>query len=110
MPTYDYRCDNCGHELEVFQSMSAAPLRKCPECGRQKLKRLIGTGAGVIFKGGGFWQTDYPSESYKKGADAEKPKPAETKSESKSETKTEKKTDKKTEKKTDKKAAPKKPE
>lgn len=101
MPTYDYRCDNCGHELEVFQSMSASPLRKCPECGRQKLKRLIGTGAGVIFKGGGFWQTDYPSDSYKKGAEAEKPKPAESKSDSKADKKTETKAETKTEKKAD---------
>ncbi|QNN23900.1 zinc ribbon domain-containing protein [Planctomycetales bacterium ZRK34] len=94
MPTYDYRCDNCGHELEVFQSMSASPLRKCPECGRLKLKRLIGTGAGVIFKGGGFWETDYRSDSYKKDAEAEK-KPAESKSDKKTETKSEKKTEKK---------------
>ncbi len=71
MPTYDYVCQACHHEMEAFQSMTAKPLRKCPECGRQKLKRLIGTGAGVIFKGSGFYETDYRSESYKKGEKAE---------------------------------------
>ena len=71
MPTYEYRCDACGHELEEFQSMSAKPLKKCPECGRNKLVRLIGTGAGIIFKGSGFYETDYRSEGYKKDAKAE---------------------------------------
>lgn len=65
MPTYEYRCDNCGHEFEHFQSITARPLRKCPECGRNSLNRLIGTGAGVIFKGSGFYETDYRSEGYK---------------------------------------------
>lgn len=74
MPTYDYRCDNCGHELETFQSITAKPLRKCPACGRLKLKRLLGTGAGLIFKGSGFYETDYRSDSYKKAAESEKPK------------------------------------
>ena len=55
MPTYDYACEACGHEFELFQSMTAPVKRTCPECGRKKLKRLIGTGAGVIFKGGGFY-------------------------------------------------------
>ena len=72
MPTYDYRCDACENEFEQFQSITARTLRKCPECGLPKLKRLIGTGAGVIFKGSGFYETDYRSESYKKGAKAEK--------------------------------------
>ena len=72
MPTYEYRCDACGHTLEVFQSITESPKRKCPECKRQKLKRVIGAGAGVIFKGSGFYQTDYRSESYKKAADADK--------------------------------------
>ena len=71
MPTYDYVCDHCGHAFEVFQSMTAKQLRKCPACGKLKLKRLIGTGAGVIFKGSGFYETDYRSESYKKAAKAE---------------------------------------
>ncbi|HEX41074.1 MAG TPA: zinc ribbon domain-containing protein [Phycisphaerales bacterium] len=67
MPTYEYRCENCGHELEIFQSIRDRALRKCPQCGKNGLRRLIGTGAGVIFKGSGFYQTDYRSESYKAG-------------------------------------------
>ena len=74
MPTYEYACEACKHEFEEFQSITAAPLMKCPKCGKPRLKRLIGTGGGVIFKGSGFYQTDYRSESYKKGAEAEKPK------------------------------------
>jgi putative FmdB family regulatory protein len=80
MPTYDYRCSACDHEFEEFQSISAKPLRRCPVCGKPKLQRLIGTGAGVIFKGSGFWQTDYRSESYKKGEKADAPEKAESKS------------------------------
>lgn len=72
MPTYDYRCGECEHEWEVFQSITAKPKRKCPECGKLKAKRMIGPGAGVIFKGSGFYQTDYRSSSYKKGAEAAK--------------------------------------
>lgn len=72
MPTYDYVCESCGHELEVFQSMSEKPKRKCPACGAMKLSRRIGSGAGVIFKGSGFYETDYRSDSYKKGQAAEK--------------------------------------
>ena len=72
MPTYDYRCDACEHEFEHFQSMTASALRKCPSCGKLKLRRLIGTGAGIIFKGSGFYETDYRSDSYKKAAKAEK--------------------------------------
>lgn len=72
MPTYDYVCKSCGHAFELFHSMKDAPKKKCPACGKLKLERLIGTGAGVIFKGGGFYETDYRSESYKKGAEAEK--------------------------------------
>lgn len=68
MPTYDYQCGACQHEFEHFQSISSAVLRKCPECGALKLKRLIGAGAAVVFKGSGFYQTDYRSESYKKRA------------------------------------------
>ena len=74
MPTYDYRCEGCGHEFERFQSMTDKVLRTCPECGERKLKRLIGPGAAVIFKGSGFYQTDYRSDSYKKAAEAEKKK------------------------------------
>ena len=72
MPTYDYVCDSCKHEFEEFQSITAKTLRKCPACKRLKLRRLIGAGAGILFKGSGFYQTDYRSESYKKGAEAEK--------------------------------------
>jgi putative FmdB family regulatory protein len=74
MPTYDYRCHACDAELEIFQSMKDKPKKKCPECGKNALERLIGMGAGVIFKGGGFYETDYRSESYKKAAEADKPK------------------------------------
>ncbi|MCE2441218.1 MAG: zinc ribbon domain-containing protein [Candidatus Latescibacteria bacterium] len=59
MPTYDYACEACSHEFEHFQSITSSPLRKCPKCGERKLKRLIGAGAGLIFKGSGFYITDY---------------------------------------------------
>ena len=65
MPTYDYECGECGHRWELFQQMSENRKRKCPECGRLKARRLIGPGAGIIFKGSGFYQTDYRSDSYK---------------------------------------------
>ena len=68
MPTYDYVCAACGHALEVFQSMSEAPKKKCPACGRSKLERRIGAGAGFLFKGSGFYLTDYRSKSYTEGA------------------------------------------
>ncbi len=66
MPTYDYECSRCGHTFDTFQSMSDAPLTKCPECGRNGLKRLIGGGLGVIFKGSGFYVTDSRSSGSKK--------------------------------------------
>ncbi len=72
MPTYEYICDACGHKLEEFQSMTAKALKKCPACGKNKLVRQIGIGAGIIFKGSGFYETDYRSEGYKKDAKAEK--------------------------------------
>jgi len=72
MPTYDYMCENCGHKFEQFQTITAGPLRKCPNCGKAALKRLIGVGAGIIFRGSGFYETDYRSESYKKAAEKEK--------------------------------------
>ena len=72
MPTYDYECDACGHEMEVFQGINDEVLKKCPECGKKKLRRLFGTGAAIVFKGSGFYQTDYRSESYKKGEKAAK--------------------------------------
>lgn len=72
MPTYDYKCNACGHAFEEFQSMSAPHLKKCPKCGKLKLERLIGTGAALMFKGSGFYITDYRSDSYKKAAEADK--------------------------------------
>ena len=73
MPTYDYECQACGHRFEAFQSMSEKVLKKCPECRRQKLQRLIGAGAGLIFKGSGFYSTDNRKPAYdseKKAAEA----------------------------------------
>ncbi|MGZ0174749.1 MAG: FmdB family zinc ribbon protein [Planctomycetales bacterium] len=72
MPTYDYKCANCEHQWEEFQSITAKPKRKCPECGKLKAKRMIGPGAGIIFKGSGFYETDYRSSSYTKDAAADK--------------------------------------
>ena len=72
MPTYDYRCDACGHAFEEFQQISKNPLRTCPKCHKRKLRRLIGAGAAVIFKGSGFYQTDYRSKEYSEKAKAEK--------------------------------------
>ncbi|GIW79171.1 MAG: hypothetical protein KatS3mg105_0978 [Gemmatales bacterium] len=71
MPTYEYACDACDHHFDAFQSMTEKPLRKCPECGKPKLRRLFGTGSAVLFKGSGFYETDYRSESYKAGAKKE---------------------------------------
>jgi putative FmdB family regulatory protein len=75
MPTYEYLCEKCGHEFEAFQPISAKPLRICPEikCAREKwgrgrVKRKIGAGAGVLFKGSGFYATDYRSEAYQQAA------------------------------------------
>ncbi|MGD9127318.1 MAG: zinc ribbon domain-containing protein [Planctomycetia bacterium] len=76
MPTYDYVCDACEHTFELFQSITAEPETKCPECGKKKLRRLIGPGAAIVFKGSGFYQTDYRSNSYTKAAAADKPKPS----------------------------------
>jgi putative FmdB family regulatory protein len=92
MPTYEYICDNCGHEFEQFQSITARPLRKCPECGKANLKRLIGCGSGVIFKGPGFYETDYRSKNYrdseKKERDSGEKKTATTKEAAKKEPET----------------------
>ena len=71
MPTYEYKCDACGYQFERFQSITADPIKRCPECGKAKVKRLIGTGAGVIFKGSGFYITDYRDKSYAEKAKAE---------------------------------------
>lgn len=99
MPTYEYRCKACGHEFEEFQSITAPVLKKCPSCAKAKLERLIGIGSAVMFKGGGFYETDYRSESYKNAAkadaDASKPKNESSDSGAKSETKSDTKSDNK---------------
>jgi putative FmdB family regulatory protein len=77
MPTYEYECQACGHDFEELQSMTDAKLTKCPKCGKNKLARLIGSGAGMIFKGSGFYETDYKKKSA----------PSEVKTDSKPETK-----------------------
>lgn len=71
MPTYEYECGNCGHGFEIFQSITESPKKKCPACGKMKAKRLIGSGSALIFKGSGFYQTDYRSSEYKQKAKAE---------------------------------------
>lgn len=68
MPTYEYACQACGHKFEEFQSIKAPPTRKCPLCHKHKVQRLISSGAGFIFKGSGFYETDYRSEAYKTSA------------------------------------------
>jgi putative FmdB family regulatory protein len=80
MPTYDYICDACGNQFEAFESIKADPQTVCPECKEVKLRRKIGPGAAILFKGSGFYQTDYRSESYKKGAAADKPAESSSKS------------------------------
>lgn len=86
MPTYEYRCEACNHQFDELQSFKDEPLKVCPKCHQETLRRLFGTGAAILFKGGGFYETDYRSESYKKAAKAEQdaaaPKTSETKSES----------------------------
>ena len=72
MPTYEYICRACGHEFEEFQSIKADPIAVCPKCRRKKVERKIGIGGAVIFKGGGFYETDYRSDSYRSGEEAEK--------------------------------------
>ena len=89
MPTYEYQCKKCNYRFEEFQNISEQPLTRCPQCGG-RVQRLIGAGAGLLFRGSGFYVTDYRSESYKKAAKAEKgetSKKAEAKSEAKAEAK-----------------------
>jgi putative FmdB family regulatory protein len=82
MPTYDYVCDACEHAFEEFQGFNDEVLSKCPKCGKKKLRRLFGSGAAILFKGSGFYETDYRSESYKTAAkkdqEASKPSPGES--------------------------------
>jgi putative FmdB family regulatory protein len=82
MPTYDYICDACGHEFEAYESIKSESQRTCPACKENKLRRKIGAGAAILFKGSGFYQTDYRSDSYKKGAKADKPPDSPSKSDS----------------------------
>ena len=101
MPTYEYECTKCGHVFERFQNMNDEPVKRCPLC-RCKVRKLLGTGAGIIFKGSGFYETDYRSDSYKQAANKEK-EPAKDSSEGtggscakKDDSTSKKKTDKKT--------------
>ena len=93
MPTYDYKCSECGHTFEEFQSMSSEPLKVCPNCGKPALKRQMAAGAGMIFKGSGFYLTDYKksgassSSSESKNPEKKPDKPAEKKAEPKTESK-----------------------
>ena len=91
MPTYEYQCRKCGHDFEVFQSMRTGALKKCPACGKLALKRLIGTGGAILFKGSGFYATDYRSASYQQAAKAESENNSQTDKSAKSESETEKK-------------------
>lgn len=97
MPTYEYACASCGHDMEAFQRMSDDPLEVCPACEQPALKRKIGRGAGIIFKGGGFYETDFKD---RKGSASEKTTSSESASETKNEPKAESKAESKAETKT----------
>lgn len=83
MPTYEYACPDCEHQFEAFQSITAKPIRKCPECGKRKVERLISGGAGLLFKGSGFYITDYRSDNYKSAAKKDSDSSSSSKTESK---------------------------
>ncbi len=85
MPTYEYVCEACGHEFERFQKISADPVRKCPECGRRKVRRRISAGGGLVFKGPGFYATDYrkPPPPGEAGGESKEKSPGEKRSDSK---------------------------
>jgi len=87
MPTYEYVCRKCEHRFERFQSIMAGPVRKCPSCGKASAQRLVSAGGGIIFKGSGFYETDYRSDSYKKGQESEKKAPEPVATEKKTEAK-----------------------
>lgn len=91
MPTYDYECDACGHKQEIFQNISDPLVEKCPKCKKKKFRRLFGAGGGVIFKGSGFYTTDYRGDSYHKAASADKPSESTSSSSDSSSSKTESK-------------------
>ena len=93
MPTYEYKCMGCGHEFEAFQSISEDPIKICPSCGEAKVKRLISAGAGLIFKGSGFYITDYKKKESSSKAGTEREKKLETRPENKETKSTEKKDD-----------------
>ncbi len=105
MPTYDYLCDACKHAFEEFQSMSDKVLVKCPACGKRKLRRLFGTGAGIIFKGSGFYETDYRRKTGNKERAADTKAESRDRSDSKGDTKPESKSDSKPDSKADSKPA-----
>ncbi len=98
MPTYDYICDACDHAWELFQKITDDPVKKCPECGKKKAVRQFGTGAAIMFKGSGFYETDYRSDAYKKSAKADKSKKSDSKDAQSSSTSSEKKSSNSTDK------------
>jgi putative FmdB family regulatory protein len=106
MPTYEYKCDACGLEFERFQQITAAPVKKCPKCGKNKVRRLISAGAGMIFKGSGFYITDYRDQGYKDKAKADTASSSETKTDAKSDSKVESKTESKADSKSESKSTP----
>ncbi len=97
MPTYEYRCKSCGHEFEEFQTMSSDPLTVCPKCARPSLKRLMSSGVGLIFKGSGFYLTDYKKSNTSLSSSAKSESKADSPSEPKPESKKESQPDSKQE-------------